>query len=123
MNQQIIVKNLKIFAYHGVHNFEKINGQDFYIDATLDIKDNLGFQNDDIKQILSYSDIISTIKKTFIQESYNLIEKAALEIIKNLFADFDDIISIDITLKKPNAPIKESFDYVAVHFKRNREEI
>lgn len=123
MNQQIIIKNLKIFAYHGVHNFEKKDGQYFYIDAVIDIKNNLDFQNDNINQILSYSDVIRSIKNTFIQKKYNLIEKISLEIIKELFENFNNILSIDITLKKPNAPIKENFDYVAVRFKRTREEI
>ena len=36
---KILVRNLKIFAYHGVHDYEKANGQNFIfdIDAFVDM--------------------------------------------------------------------------------------
>lgn len=119
---QIIIKNLKIFAYHGVHDFEKKDGQDFFIDAILDLTEMPGFATDEIGQVVSYSAVVRAIKKVMTEKSYNLIEKAAMEIISEIFSSFSEVKAVDITVKKPQAPIKEEFDYVAVRFKKTRSE-
>jgi len=41
MTNSLIIKNLKIFAYHGVNKSEKENGQNFLIDAEI-FTDKLG---------------------------------------------------------------------------------
>lgn len=119
---QIIVKNLKIFAYHGVHDFEKKDGQDFFVDAVLNLPEMPGFETDEINQVISYSEVVRVIKKVMTEKSYNLIEKAAVEIISEIFLSFSEVESVDITVKKPHAPIKEEFEYVAVRFKKVRGE-
>lgn len=119
---QIIIKNLKIFAYHGVHDFEKKDGQDFFVDAVLDLTEMPGFETDEINQVISYSAVVRVIKKVMTEKSYNLIEKAAVEIISEIFSSFSEVKSVDITVKKPHAPIKEEFEYVAVRFKKVRGE-
>lgn len=117
---QIIIKNLKIFAYHGVHKSEKLNGQNFFVDAVLYTPTTDGYINDNIKNVVSYSDVIKIIKKAMTSQSYNLIEKTAENIAKTLFDSFNDISELEITLKKPEAPIPEKFDYVAVKITRKR---
>ena len=119
---QIIIKNLKIFAYHGVHDFEKKNGQDFFIDAVLDFPEMPGFESDEISQVISYSVVVRVIKKVMTEKSYDLIEKVAMKIISEIFSSFSEVKAVDITVKKPHAPIKEEFEYVAVRFKRMRGE-
>ncbi|MBR0423387.1 MAG: dihydroneopterin aldolase [Clostridia bacterium] len=118
----IIIKNLKIFAYHGVHNEEKQNGQNFIIDAIIETKKTAGYITDEISDTVSYSDIIKNIKKTLTEKSYNLLEKVAEITVKNIFNNFKDIKTIEFTIKKPEAPIKEDFDYVGIKIKRNRSD-
>lgn len=120
---QIIVKNLMIFAHHGVHEFEKTDGQNFFIDVIIDVPYMSGYNTDNIDETISYSKIISIIKSTVQKKSYNLIEKVAQCICDNLFSSFEDIISLDVTVKKPEAPISENFEYVAVRITRKKGEV
>ncbi len=119
---QIIIKNLKIFAYHGVHDFEKKDGQDFFVDAIIDLPEMQGFETDEIGEVISYSDVVRVIKKVMTENSYNLIEKVAVKIISEIFSAFSEVKTVDVTVKKPHAPIKEEFEYVAVRFKKARGE-
>lgn len=119
---QIIIKNLKIFAYHGVHDFEKKEGQDFFIDAVLDLPEMQGFEADEISRVISYSEVVRAIKKVVTEKSCNLIEKVALKIISEIFSSFSEVKAVDVTVKKPHAPIKEEFEYVAVRFKKARSD-
>ncbi len=120
---QIIIKNLKIFAYHGVHTFEKKVGQNFYIDILVNINKLSGFVTDKLDDTISYSKIVKVIRNTVTNKKYNLIEKLAEVICENLFLNFDNIYSLEITVKKPDAPIKEDFEYVAVKIKRYRKDL
>ena len=45
----------------------------------------------------------------------------AQRVADELFLEFDKIATLVITLKKPEAPIKADFQYVAVTIERTRE--
>lgn len=120
---EIIIKNLKIFAYHGVHDEEKQNGQNFIIDAEIITEKTAGYDTDEIADTISYSDIIRNIKKSLTEKSYNLLEKAAEITAKNIFDNFEKVKSIELTIKKPEAPIKEDFDYVGIKICRKRSDV
>ncbi len=118
--KEIIIKNLKIFAYHGVHQEEKINGQNFYIDAVCKVIGNSEIDN--IENTVSYSEIIKNIKRSMLSQSFDLIETAADYTCKKLIENFNEISEIELTLKKPEAPIKEDFEYVAVKIIKKRKD-
>ena len=120
---RITVKNLKLFAYHGVNPEEKENGQTFYIDLTyyLDLKN--ACRSDDLADTVSYAKVVKIIQKVFTAQSYDLIERAAQVVCDALFEAFLPIQKIEITLKKPQAPVKAVFDYMAVSLTRTRNDL
>lgn len=119
----IIIKNLKIFAFHGVHDFEKENGQNFYIDATLYTSPKIDdIFKDDINNTISYSEVIKYIKKTMLERPFNLIETASENISKKMFEKYPLLEKLELTIKKPEAPINEEFEYVGVKIIRVRSD-
>ncbi len=120
--KEIIIKNLKVFAYHGVHTEEKIDGQNFYIDAVYQTVESSIKLHDDIKSTVSYSDVIKFIKKNMLVKSFDLIETAADDLCEKILKNFPKILKIEIILKKPEAPINEIFDYVAVKVSKKRSD-
>ncbi len=119
---KILIRNLKIFAYHGVHGYEKENGQNFIfdIDAFVDMSEPC--ESDNVDDTVSYSAIIYQVQKIFTENKYDLLEKAAQTVADGLFESFDKIQSLRILLKKPDAPIKADFEYVGVEIFRERVE-
>ena len=122
MTNTLIIKNLKIFAYHGVYKKEKINGQNFLIDAEVFTDKLGGYEDDKLENVLSYSKLIKEISAFFKKESYDLIEKAAEATAKYLIKNFPQIKEINLTVKKPEAPISADFEYVAVKISRKRSD-
>lgn len=118
--KEIIIKNLKIFAYHGVHQEEKINGQNFYVDAVCKIVGDSEIDN--VENTVSYSEIIKNIKKSMLSQSFDLIETAADCVCKELIENFSKISEIELILKKPEAPIREDFEYVAIKTIKKRKD-
>lgn len=122
MTNTLIIKNLKIFAYHGVNEEEKINGQNFLIDAEIATNKLDGYENDKLENVLNYSKLVKEISAFFKKESYDLIEKAAEETARRLIQNFPQINEINLTVKKPEAPISADFDYVAIKISRKRSD-
>ncbi len=119
---KIIIKGLRIFAYHGVNPEEKIDGQIFEIDVVMYADLKLAGESDKIEDTISYSKARKIIDKAIVCEKYNLIEKVANEVAKALFLELKELSEVEILLKKPCAPINAEFDYVAVEIKRKRSD-
>lgn len=120
---KIIIKNLKVYSYHGVNDEEKVRGQEFVVDAILELDLSTACESDNINNTVSYAKVIKTIGKVMGRESYNLLEKLSMQIIKEIFLLYTAVESVEICVKKPMAPIKANFDYVAVNLKRYRSDM
>ncbi len=118
---KILIRNLKIFAYHGVHDYEKAEGQNFIFDIDAFVDLSKPCESDDVEDTVSYSAIVYETTKIFTADKYDLLEKAAQKVADGIFESFDKIQSLRIILKKPEAPIKADFDYVGVEIYRERE--
>lgn len=119
---KILVRNLKIFAYHGVNPEEKVDGQNFVfdIDAFVDLAPPC--ESDDVNDTVSYAKIIKETVRIFTLQKDDLLEKAAQRVADGLFESFEKIKALRILLKKPEAPIKADFEYVGVEIYRERGE-
>lgn len=117
---RIIVKNLKIFAFHGVNPEEKQDGQNFFIDIICDCPLRKAGKSDDIEDTVSYAKIVKTAIAVFTAEKFDLIERAADKVACAVLETYIPIASVTVTVKKPEAPINAEFDYVAVEITRKR---
>ena len=118
---KIIIKDLKIYAYHGVNESEKQKGQIFSIDATLNFNDlSKPCTSDNLTDTVNYSSVVKTITKIVNSKNFNLLEKLSQEISSALLEEYSLIDSLTICIKKPMAPMEAVFDYVAVEVTRCR---
>lgn len=118
---KIIIKDLKLYAYHGVNPEEKVEGQNFCLDIECSADLSLPCKTDNVDDTVSYAQIIKLTRNVFTAEKYDLIEKAAQVVADAILANFEKIEKVEITLKKPEAPMKADFGYVAVKIKRERK--
>ncbi|MBQ6899086.1 MAG: dihydroneopterin aldolase [Clostridia bacterium] len=118
---KIIIKDLKLFAYHGVNDEEKINGQNFVLDITVWADLAKPCVSDNVDDTVSYAKIIKKVREVFTAEKYDLLEKAAQVVSDAIFDSFDKVQECEILLKKPEAPIKADFSWVATEIRRKRK--
>ena len=117
---KIIIKDLKLFAYHGVNEEEKITGQNFVFDITVWADLTKPCESDNVEDTVSYAKIIKKVREVFTSEKYDLLEKASQVVCDAIFESFPAVQECEILLKKPEAPIKAEFSYVAVEIRRTR---
>lgn len=120
MNDCIIIDNLVTFANHGVLPEEKAMGQKFLISLKLFTNMYNAAKNDDLTQSVDYGEVSSFITSFTKKNRSKLIESAALNIADELLIRYNAVNKVEITLKKPWAPIGLPVDSVAVKMTRKR---
>lgn len=111
---KITIKNLEIFAYHGVLDFEKEKGQKFIVSAELflDLRD--AAMTDNLRKTVDYGEVCKDISNIATSCKYDLIEALAWNIATTILLKYDMIKEIHIKISKPEAPIPMNFDTVCV---------
>ncbi len=120
---KIIIKGLRVFAYHGVNPEEKRDGQTFEIDITLYVPLLRAGQTDDVNDTVSYAKATKTALRVMNEAKYDLLEKVAQRVAEQLLTDYPQVEKVDVLLKKPQAPVKADFDYMAVMITRQRSDV
>ncbi len=120
---KIVIKGLRIFAFHGVNSEEKEKGQPFVLDVALFLPLSTPGRTDNLTDTVNYAHAVKAIKRAMLAESYDLLERAAEQVARTLLEEFPTIIKADVCLQKPRAPIAADFDFVGVEISRTRGEV
>ena len=115
---KIYIKDLEVYAFHGVNQQEKDMGQKFLISLELFFDLREAGESDDLTKTVSYAEICSVLCEEFKKNKYDLIEKAAEETASFILLKYPRIEGIKVLIKKPWAPIGKALDYVAVEVER-----
>jgi len=110
----IRMKNCAFFARHGVLDEEETLGQRFYVDAALTVDPGSALEEDSIEATVDYGVAFELIEKIITGARRFLIESLALEVAKALTVRFPQITRAEITVRKPNAPVRGVLDHVEV---------
>lgn len=117
----IQIRGLRIFAYHGVNDEEKRDGQTFVLDLDLYTDLSLPCRTDRVEDTVSYSQVRKTVSRVMTERSYDLIERAAQVVADAVLEEYPSLDRVRITLGKPEAPMNADFDTVAVCIERGRK--
>lgn len=119
---KIIIKGLRVYAYHGVKEAEKEKGQPFELDVTLQLDLSAAGATDDLTRTVNYSTVSKRIVAVMLAEKNDLIERAATRVAEAVLTEFP-VEEVTVLLKKPRAPVPADFDYMAVEITRRREDL
>lgn len=117
---KILIRGLNLFAYHGVNPEEKENGQNFIFDIDLNVDMSAACKSDCVDDTVNYAKVVKTVRRVFTAEKYDLIEKCADVVAKAILNEYPSVFSVDVLLKKPQAPVNADFDYMGVQVHRER---
>ncbi|MEN9603551.1 MAG: hypothetical protein RLZZ06_750 [Actinomycetota bacterium] len=125
MAHKIKIKGLRVYAHHGVFDFERQNGQDFYIDVTIWVAGK-STVTDDLAHTVHYGDLAKALVEAAKNQPVDLLETLAQRLL-DLTLNFGGgslsglIKKAKITVHKPNAPIPYDFEDVSVTLKGKHE--
>lgn len=117
---RIFVRDLQLFARHGVMVEEAALGQRFALDieAVLDLRP--AGLSDAYADTVGYDALIAVAAETFTQRRFALIEAAAEAVAGALLARFPRLARVEVEVRKPAAAIDAVFAQVGVRVVRER---
>ena len=110
---RINIKNLEVYANHGVFEHERINGQKFYVSASFEVDIRLKKSIDDISDTADYGKIADLIETMMKNEVNALIETCAEHLAEEILLFDERISSVVVEVSKPEAPLSQSFETVS----------
>lgn len=121
MRHKISITGLRVFAHHGVFDFERQNGQDFYIDASIWVDGDKAAFSDDLNHTAHYGDLAKGLVELTKNNPVDLLETLAQRLL-DYALNFcgGKVLKAKITVHKPGAPIPYEFDDVSITVKAKR---
>ena len=98
--------NLHFNSFHGIHEEEKILGNEYLIDASVEFHEEREVITS-IHDTINYEDIYNIIKERMSVPT-PLLETIVMEIGNEIHNEFPQVRSINISLKKCIHPLKVS---------------
>jgi 7,8-dihydroneopterin aldolase/epimerase/oxygenase len=120
MSDQIILTGIHGFGYHGLFEAERLNGQDFYVDLTLQLDLASAAQSDAINDTVNYAEITELTHREITTNPVNLIEKLAYRIAERILEGHLKVESVTVTVHKPQAPVGTKVQDISVVVKKSR---
>ena len=114
----IKIKNLEVFAKHGVFPEENKLGQKFLINASVYTATRQAGLKDDLTNSINYGEMARFITDFMMEHTCKLIEAAAEQMARALLIRFPAMEKITLEILKPWAPVGLPLETVSVEITR-----
>lgn len=115
---KIHIKNLEVFANHGVFPEETRLGQKFLVSLTMYLNTRTAGKTDDLEQSINYGEVSGFITAYTKEHPCKLIEAAAENLTEELLLRYPLLEGLTLELKKPWAPVGLPLETVSVEITR-----
>jgi dihydroneopterin aldolase / 2-amino-4-hydroxy-6-hydroxymethyldihydropteridine diphosphokinase len=122
VTDRIALRGLVARGRHGVLPEERREGQDFVVDAVLEVDLRGAAATDDLARTVHYGELARALADVVRGEPVELIETLA-ERLARVCVAAPRVEAAEVTVHKPAAPIPETFGDVAVTLRRTRVEL
>jgi dihydropteroate synthase len=119
LRDRVTLTGLRVTGWHGVFEHERRAGQEFVVDATLELDTTLAARTDDLADTVDYGGLAQQLAAEVAGEPVNLIETLAGRLAQVCLRD-PRVAAAEVTVHKPEAPIPLTFSDVAVTVRRSR---
>lgn len=119
MNGTISLTGLRAWGRHGVFAGERAGGQEFVVDAVLELDMSAAAATDDLAGTVDYGALADELVAVVTGRPVRLIETLAARLAECCLAR-DRVSSATITVHKPQAPVGHGVADVAVTLRRER---
>ena len=113
----IQIENMEFYAFHGHFKEERIVGNKFLVDLTIETDMKLPAESDNLKDAVNYQRVYEIIKTQMGLKSY-LLEHIASRIIEAIYAELGGIEKITVKVSKMNPPMGGKIGSVSIVMSR-----
>lgn len=116
---KINIRDLEIYARHGVYPEETALGQKFLVSLILETDTRKAGIQDDLSSSVDYGKVAHDVEQFLTKNTYKLLEAAAEHLAEELLLSYPQVERITVEIKKPWAPILLPLDTVSAEIVRS----
>ncbi|HIW98119.1 MAG TPA: dihydroneopterin aldolase [Candidatus Tidjanibacter gallistercoris] len=113
MTYTITLEEMEFKAYHGCYDLEKVVGNRFLVNITLDAELDEAAQADDVTKTINYLRVYAITAECMKRKS-DILENVTLRIIDALYAEFPQLRRVCATVSKLAPPLGGKIRKVSV---------
>lgn len=113
IKHKIALEGMEFFAFHGLYEAERKEGNQFRVDIELETDFTKGALSDDISGTLNYEDIYKIVSMEMSVPS-KLLEHVAGRILGKIQAHPGTVFAIKVVIQKLNPPLPGKVGYSMV---------
>ncbi len=118
---RLLLKNMRVYGYHGVDPIENEIGRYFEIDAELYFSFDNAAASDDLQQTVDYGEVFAFIRAQFNGNTCKLIETVVVNLAEDIISKFTAVEKVIIRVRKPNPPVGGPMAYAEAQVERSRK--
>ena len=117
---EIHLKNIRIYAYHGCMEEEKKIGSDYLVNLVVQADLSLSCKSDKLKDTVDYVALLDIVKNQM-KIRANLLENVADRVVNKIILQFPSVRKAIVEISKLNPPINGDIDEVVIRREKKRE--
>jgi 7,8-dihydroneopterin aldolase/epimerase/oxygenase len=113
----IQIENMEFYSFHGHFKEERIVGNKFTVDLTVETDMNIPSKSDNLKDAVNYQRLYEIVKQQMELKSH-LLEHIAGRILDQIYTEVPGIIKATVKVSKMNPPMGGKIGAVSVILSR-----
>ena len=120
---KVKIRDLEIYARHGVYPEETALGQKFLVSLVLEMDTRRAGLTDELAEAVDYGKIAHDTERFLTGHTFKLLEAAAEHLAEKLLLSYSLVKRITVEIKKPWAPVLLPLDTVSVEITRKWHQV
>ena len=117
---KITLKNMMVYGFHGEFEYEREQGQRFYLDVTMNVDAPAAEKSDEVGATVDYTSVYALVRREVEQKRFLLLEALGSHLAELLLSEWITINEVTVAIRKPAVPLPGQIDYVEVEVSRRR---
>ena len=117
---KVRIHNMMFYGFHGIYEYEREQGQKFFIDVEIELDESKAMETDDVKDGVDSASVYDIVRDTTENKRFQLLMTLAANIGERLLAKYQHFSAVTTRIRKPSVPISGPIDYVEVEATRRR---
>ncbi|MBP2653136.1 MAG: dihydroneopterin aldolase [Firmicutes bacterium] len=119
VSDNILLQNMMFYGYHGVYEYEREQGQRFYVDVELSLNFGKAVTSDDLEDTLDYVSVYQQVKSIMETRRFKLLEALAENIAQTLLSG--NVVQVTVRVRKPAVPLPGQLDFIQIEVTRSKK--
>lgn len=118
MSDKITLSNMMFYGFHGAYEYEREQGQKFYLDVDIFTDLQKAGNSDLVQDTIDYTAVYGRIKEIVENHRFSLLEALGAHIGDSIL-QLPNVSHVAVRIRKPAVPMRGQIDYVEVQITRS----